>query len=304
MARGDDDLQRRQAGPAPRYRGLPAVLLTVLGAGTLAAGLLGGYGVLGHRTAETAPTTTAPTTAVAAPSTTTTQPVTTTTRPSAAGDLAGYFASALAIDQKLRAAATAIDAGIAADRLTLTVAARDAIAAADPTAAPRAIPAGLDPGLLLKVLMVQSDLVSRFYALHGYEMPFTPATQTVTIPRTDANAGYALDCLGNGTEAAGAFRADLAAARTAAAATPPVTAASADSRAAADLAIWLADLNLRNSGCASCGGQRVTGLGLITWHEIGPKFPSDLDWNGDIAGVPFFARFVPGQGWLVTLEAC
>ncbi len=258
--------------------------------GVLAVGCGGGTAKSGPATATSGSATSRP-----APST--------GTEPSAASDLAAFVSSAGTVDRRLRAAAAAVNGGITADLLTITQPTRDAIATADPAAAAATIPAGLGPDLMRTVLLVQSDLVARSWALRGFERAFEP-TGTATVARSDPNAEEAMRCLGNGSAAAADFAADLLRVRSAAAAAPPVPAVAPDSRAAGDLAVWLRTVNLRNSGCGSCGGQRMASLPPITWGETGPQFPGDLDWNGDIDGVAFHATFVAGQGWTVVLRAC
>lgn len=257
--------------------------------GVLAVGCGGGAAKTGSVPATSGSATTRP-----APST--------STEPSAASDLAAFVSAAETVDRRLKTAAAAVNSGITADLLTITQPTRDTIAAADPAAA-AAIPAGLGPDLMRPVLLAQSDLVSRYWALRGFQRAFEP-TGTATVARSDPNAEEAMRCLGNGSAAAADFAADLLRVRSVAAAAPPVPAVAPDSRAAGDLAIWLQTVNLQNSGCGSCGGQRMTSLPPITWHEMGPQFPGDLDWNGDIDGVAFHAAYAAGQGWTVVLRAC
>lgn len=240
----------------------------------------------GPRPATSAPTAPAPATA------------------SAATDLAPYVAAARAADRALRAAAAAVNGGIAADAITVTPAIRTAVATADPSTAAAAIPAGLTASLARPVLLVQSDLVSRYRALRGYLVPFTGTTGTANLPRSNPETAYGLQCLSNGSEAAARFADDLAALRQAADRAPPVTVAAPDSTAAADLAIWLYDVDLRNAGCGGCGGERVTTVPVVTWHRIGPQFPGDQDWDGDVDGIPFRATYTAASGWTVVLQAC
>src|SRR5664280_1113689 len=143
------------------------------------------------------------TTAVSQPSPsttrTTTESSTVTTAPSAANDLAAYFAAALRRWSK----AVAANGAIGTNEITISQSTIDAVKAADPSAAAREIPAGLPPDVLLPVLTVQSDLVSRFYAFRGFS-----AAQLATIPRVNPMPGslsshdYLLTCLVSGAEAA------------------------------------------------------------------------------------------------------
>ena len=84
------------------------------------------------------------------------------TRPSSAlDDLTAYFAAAAGIDQNLKAAAAVANGAIGRTQITITQGTLEAIAAADPTPVAGDIPAGLPSEVLLRVLTVQSDLVSR-----------------------------------------------------------------------------------------------------------------------------------------------
>ena len=89
-------------------------------------------------------------------------------RPSALDNLTAYFTAAAEIDQKLKAAAADANRAIGTTQITISPSTLDAIAAADPTPAAQDIPAGLPPDVMLPVLTVQSDLVSRFYAFRGF----------------------------------------------------------------------------------------------------------------------------------------
>ncbi len=224
--------------------------------------------------------------------------------PSALNELAGYLGAAAAVDSRLKAAAVVINGAIGSTHLTVTPAAVAAIAAANPDRAGRAIPAGLDPALLRPAMLVQSDLVSRYYSLHGFE---NAGHSGSVVPLSEQSAKRALECLGNGAQAAHEFPADLAALRAAAAQAPPVTVAAARSRAAAEVAIMLYDIRARNAGCGSCGGARVTSLPVIRWY---PKrmptgyhnHPTPVDGKVDIA--EFMASYTPGAGWKVLVYAC
>jgi hypothetical protein len=232
--------------------------------------------------------------------------VSSTTRPpSALDDLTGFFNAAAGIDQNLKAAAVDANGAIKTVEITVTQQTLDTIAAADATPAADDIPAGLPSKVLLPMLTVQSDLVSRYYAFRGFV-----EAQPGTIPRTSPTPGsmsaadYLLTCLGSGGKAVGSYAADVAAARKAASNAPPVSPAGPSSQAAADLAIWLHDIVEANSGCESCGGARLTFLPQITWHHVAPLTPGGNGWDGDIAGLLFTAQYTPGQGWTVQFNAC
>ncbi|HUY22040.1 MAG TPA: hypothetical protein VMV22_06840 [Acidimicrobiales bacterium] len=232
---------------------------------------------------------------------------TSTTRPpSALDDLTAFFTAATDIDQKLKAAATDANRAIGTTEITISQSTLDAIAAADPTPTAQDIPAGLPPDVLLPVLTVQSDLVSRYYAFRG----FVEARPGTTIPRANPMPGslsaadYLLTCLGSGSTAAGSFSADMAAARIAASHAQPVAPVDPGSQAAADLAIWLRHILEANSGCGECGGSRFIALLPITWHHVAPLAPGSGAWDGDIGGLLFAARYTQAQGWTVQLNAC
>jgi len=231
-------------------------------------------------------------------------PTSTTRSASAVGDLNSYFTAAAEVDQRLKAAAVDANAAIGATQITITGSTLDAIAAADPASATLDIPAGLPEEVLLGVLKVQSDLVSRFYAFRG----FTEA-QPGTISRAEQSsylsaADYLLTCLGNGSQAARSFQADLSAARTAASKVPPITPVDPSSRSAADLAIWLRQIEEANSGCDGCGGSRLSALAPITWHHVAPLTAGGNPWDGDIGGLLFAAQYMPVEGWNIQLNAC
>jgi len=236
-----------------------------------------------------------------------TSPTTTaTTRPpSALDNLTAFFSAAYDIDQKLKAAALDANGAIGTTEITISQATLDAIATADPTPAAQDIPAGLPPDVMLPVLTVQSDLVSRYYAFRGFV-----AAQPGIIPRTNPQPGtlsaadYLLLCLGNGSQAASSYPADVAAAQMAASKTPPVAPVDSSSQTAGDLAIWSHYIVGSNSGCMECGGSRLTALPPIDWHYVAPLTPGGNAWDGNIGAGLFAAHYTSGQGWTVQFNAC
>ena len=106
---------------------------------------------------------------------------------------------------------------------------------------------------------------------------------------------YVYRCLGNGRPAAAQFSADLAGLRAAALAAPPVTPAAPDSRAAAELAVRIQDIGLRNSGCMSCGGFVATTLAPVVWTSQS---------GGTINGIRFQVTYHAGTGWEAAIWAC
>ena len=236
--------------------------------------------------------------------TTTTAPssTTTTARPSAFPDLAPYFTAAAATDQKLKAAAQAVNGAIGTSSITISASTFAAVAAADPTPASRLIPPGLSRDVLSAVLTVQSDLAARYWAMRGISIAYFPGGPT-TIPLGSGPADYLVKCLGGGSQAAALFPADLASAEAAALRAPPAVAVDPTSHTAADLAIWLQLITGLNSGCESCGGERVTTLEPITWHYVAPLYAGGKPFDGDVGGLLFIAQYT-GSGWTIEFNAC
>jgi hypothetical protein len=213
----------------------------------------------------------------------------------AAADLGGYVAAAQRVDARIKAAATLVNAHLGPNGIT-DQATLDAVNALEPDEAAAAIPAGLPPALLLKVLTVQSDLFSRSAALSGG-----------IGARGDFNGQglqRATTCLKNGAEAAKQFASDLAAAQTLAAASPPLVATAPGSHAAGELAVRLEELKGLNYGCAACGGQLLTELAPVTWYDVPRTSPAWGTSNGDIGGLTFGATYTAGKGWNIQIHAC
>ncbi len=219
-------------------------------------------------------------------------------RPSAAGQLAGFFAAAATASDQLKRAAVLVNQGMGKSTLNFSPQALAAVKALDTTAAARAIPAGLPPELLRQVLLVYSDLVSRHLALDRiwfYRSDYP-------MPRSASDAEYLYRCMGNGAPAAARFAADLSSARALAARTPPVTPPAPDSRPAAELAVRIYDIGLRNSGCGSCGGYVSTTLARVVWEAENQPVIGQSD--GYVNGVRFRVTYHAGRGWDVMLWAC
>jgi hypothetical protein len=227
--------------------------------------------------------------------------------PTAARDLASFFSAAQQDDTQLRAAAALVNSGISAVGMRFSQATVDTVKAADPQVVGAAIPAGLDPALLQPTLLVYSELRSRYMAMRRiYVGLIANSGDTVGEYRGIMN------CLGNGAVAASRFPADLAALEKESDAAPAVTTAAPDSRAAAELALRIADIGEANGGCASCGGQLATSLAPISWgwHGAwsglgawgdGSTAPPD----GTIHGmVPFHVSYRSGKGWFAQEWAC
>ena len=269
-----------------------AIVIAVLGTGLAACGHTEAPGAGG------APASTASSPAAThSPAVTPTPSITPTPTPtravppraSSAGQLAAFFAAAQVADAQLRHAATLVNQGVGKTSLNFSPEALAAVGALDPSPAARAIPAGLPPELLRRVLLVYSDLVSRHIALvriweFRSEYPLSMST---------FDGKYLYRCMGNGAPAA---------ARTLAGQTPPVTPPAPDSRQAAELALRIHQIEHRNSGCMECGGYVFTALSPIVWHR--EYSPDSGRSDGYIDGIRFRVDYHPGQGWSAMTWAC
>jgi hypothetical protein len=273
--------------------------------GVLLSGcLLVGAAMSGCGGSSSARPTTAASSSSAETSTTQTTTTQTTTSKSSVADLAAYFTAAANLDRQLKAAALAVNGDIGTSQITISKSTLDAIASANASEATGEIPAGLTARVLLPVLTVQSDLVSRYNAFRGFDL--AAATNAGSISKSGSAAEYLLSCLANGSQAANSFAADLAAAEAAAAHAPALARVGARSRAAADLAVWLQTMLGANTGCMSCGGARLTALLPITWHYVSPRYGGNA-WDGSVGGshgLLFAAHYTASEGWSVQLNAC
>ena len=236
---------------------------------------------------------------------TTARPPSATGTASAADDLVPFFAAVAETDRLLRAAADAVNASFGADTITVGQATIDAVERSAPTAVATAIPAGLRPAVEPAVLLVYSDLVSRYAALHG-----DSCLPRRTIPRSELNPR----CFTQGHAAAIRLTADVDKARTLAAATPPVVAPAADSRTVAELLLRIAFIDKANLGCDQTGGYLATDTIKIDWIAEPPPAPDIPPTEGhigscavlavDVCGIPFQATYTTGTGWTVDVIAC
>ena len=239
----------------------------------------------GSTATSVADTTPAPTETVTTPS----------SSPTAADDLASFLRAAADTDTQLRTAAASINAHLGPDTITVDETASDALAAADSGKVAARIPAGLSPALLQPVLLVYSDLVSRTRSL------VCVGLQVRTVPRSDLPP----DCLAFGGPAAARFAADLAALRSTAGAAPPVEHVTPESRAAEELAIRVATIDLQNNGCAGVGGAIATELDAVEIYPhptVPPGYTQAFD--GNVDGVNFTAVYDVNRGWVIRLNAC
>jgi len=228
---------------------------------------------------------------------TTTPPLSTTLAASAADDLVPFFAAVAETDRLLRAAADAVNAGFGADTVTVSQATIDAVEQSVPTAVATAIPAGLESAVEPAVLLVYSDLVSRYAALHG-----DSCLPRRTIPRSELNPR----CFTQGHAAAIRLTADVEKARTLAAASQPVVAPAADSRTVAELLLRIAFIDKANQGCDQTGGFLAIDAIRIDWNAEPPPAPDIPPTEGhigpcavhavDVCGIPFRATYTTGIG--------
>jgi hypothetical protein len=233
-------------------------------------------------------------------------PTTVPAGPTAAIHLAAFMAEAQANHDRLAVAVDALNGSFRDSELVIAQSTVDAIAAAEPRAARRAIPAGLDRGPLGATLLVYSGLESRWAAMRCFVTAGTGPYPRV-IPRDSPEGEYRRieECLRFDPPTAQRFPADLTALRAVSARTPMPAVAAPDSRAAAELAVHLQDIDLRNTGCDGNGGYVVTDLKPISWRQA-PAF--DPSWgartDGDIDGLRFRADYDADRGWTVVLAAC
>jgi hypothetical protein len=198
------------------------------------------------------------------------------------------------MDRQLAAAAVLVNGGIHANTMQFDQATLNAITAIQPQTVAAKIPPGLPPELERRVLLVQSELVSRRAAFQA------------VLPDGTTDKTHVMSCLANGATAAARFASDLAAAQSLAAQTAPVAVPPPNSRTAADLAITLRYIDGVNTCCDSCGGVLLTQLPRISWVPT-------QGWDGTMTfgapssaatpGLAFRAHYVPATGWSVELRA-
>jgi hypothetical protein len=215
---------------------------------------------------------------------------------SAADDLAPFFAAAGSADERIRAAARAVNRGVGASTIHFDRSILEVTEASVPGTA-RAIPAGMDPDLLRAVLHVHSELVARSAAFNWVgEFTYQP------VPVTDQESVRLLGGFAAGSVIAKRYPADLAALRALAKASPPIRAARRpDSRQATELALQIAWINGQNNGCASNGGYVFTALQPIIWKTIVTDYGR---FDGTIAWIRFAVTYAPSTGWKAELNAC
>lgn len=209
--------------------------------------------------------------------------------------LAGFFAAVSDTDQNLKEAAAAINASFDGDTVTFEQSTADLVDRAEPTAVAQSIPAGLDPATEQAVLLVYSDLVSRYASMSGLCM------QVGTFTRAQLET----DCFANGHVAAQRTDADVSSAHAAAAAHPSFSPAAPDSRQAAELQARIRYIYVGNLGCAGKGGFVADEAIVIDWNAEPSEVPEFPPLDGHINGhMGFRATYTADSGWTVHLNAC
>ncbi len=228
---------------------------------------------------------------------------TTTIARTAVDDLADFFAATAELDGQLKTAAAAINAGmtethVVVDPTTveLVLAARQQIDEVNAS-----IPAGMEPELLRAALLVYSDLVSRTYAMKGWSTP-PPHSGSDPIPLHETDV---LACLSNGSTAAARYPGDLAALRSLARSTPPVTARRRLPGGRRPRGPPSSIVNT-NSCRDLCGGYIATELADIRFEKSPTVDPQTSDRTDgyigrDPHGIPFQTDYEAGVGWTVEI---
>lgn len=248
----------------------------------------------GATSAQTEPVPSTPATSSAATSSAPTSTSETSQAPSAAADLAPFVAQAARVDERLRAAAARINAVVTPGTFEVDAATAAAVGAADPQTAFDLLPAGMPADLLDAAITVYSDLATRRAAMN----PFAYAS---TVSDETSDRQHAIDCLRNGSAAAAAFDADVAALVALAASLPPIERPAPDSTEAADLAVIGTWISLGYNGCGSCGGDPVRHAPEVSW-DVAPAGGATA--TGNVRGVTFTASYASESGWHVRLNAC
>jgi len=217
--------------------------------------------------------------------------------PSALGQLMPFIAVAGQADGQLRHAASLVNAGITSTSMYFSRATLDAVRDLSAAPAGRAIPAGLPAALLRAVLVVYGDLDSRAAAFGGVLTYGSSGTMAIGSP----DARNVLTGLRHGAPAAASFGADLAAVRTLAGQSAPVTIARPESRAAAGLAVRLATIDRHNFCSDLFGGWVPTALATIRWDESASRA---RHCEGMIDDIGFDADYSAAHGWQADIHAC
>lgn len=218
--------------------------------------------------------------------------------------LTAFVAAARVADARLHEAALLVNGAVRREELVVDSSTVAAVAASDPAPVRDLIPAGMPTPLVRAALLVYSDLSSRHAAMSHVRSvgtyPLAPSEEERRLG-VETEGARSIRCLSNGSEAATRFDGDLEALDTLASATL-VAPVDPRSLAAADLAVRLSEIDLRNAGCDGCGGYRATGFATLTWDDAEDDATTR---SGRLGGdVAFRATFEPGVGWVVQINAC
>lgn len=217
--------------------------------------------------------------------------------PSADNQLSAFSVAAGLADGRLQHAAALVNGDIGATSMRFKPATVAAVREVDIAPVARTIPAGLPAELLRRVLVVYGDLASRSAAFGGVRVIGSSGR---TLPMDSQDATDVLRGLRNGAPAAASFDADLAAVHALARQMPPVAIASPHSRAAAELALRLNSIALRNFCSYEFGGWVPESLEPIVWKPS--HHPAHYE--GTISGIEFEADYTVGHGWQIGIHAC
>lgn len=225
--------------------------------------------------------------------------------------MAAFVAAARTQDARLREAARLINGGISAVRLTVTSQTAKAVRAVDLQWVVKTIPAGLSQDLLTRTMLVYSELVSRSDAMSHFRSPDSYDRQHVD-PQTIPNADQMLVCLSHGAPAAQAFAADLRALEQLTHTLPPVDVSAPTSRAAAEVAVFVALVDKANGCSEECGGTVLRRLPTVRWDsdpsgksKASGSLGETLREPGlDLSHVRFESTYDRSQGWVVNIQVC
>lgn len=214
---------------------------------------------------------------------------------SAAEALAPFIAAAAEADRNIAAAAAAVNASFNGEVVTFDAPTVALVAAAEPSAVGAAIPPGLHPDLERALLLVYSDLDSRFAALHG-ESCVQPGT--FSVDTIDPH------CFVEGHAAAVRTHSDIEAAQALASASSAPATVPAGSPAAAEPAVRVAYIQGNNEGCGSHGGFVATAPIDVHWSDPSAMVAAGSSLDGTAGGVNFTASYGGGADWTMHFRAC
>jgi len=230
---------------------------------------------------------------------------------SAAEAMAVFVAAARTQDARLREAARLVNGGISTSKVTVSSQTAKAMQAVDLPSVAKAIPAGLGNDLLTGTMMVYSELVSRSDSMSLFRFPAIYDRQHVD-PHTAPNADQMLVCLSHGAPAAQAFPADLQALEQLARTLPPVDVSAPTSRAAAEVAVYVALVDKANGCSETCGGAVLRRILTVRWDSD----PSDKSkasgtlgetmrgTDFDLSQARFESTYDRSQGWIANIQVC